>query len=431
MSASASHRVEADLGGRKLVFECGQLARQANGAVMGPFGETMVLSACVAGNERDDQDFFPLQVDYREKMSAAGRYPGGFIKREGRPTTKEILTARLCDRPLRPLFPDGFFAEVQVLLNVFSADSDNDPDIVAMNAASASLCVSDLPFNGPVGSVRVGMVAGRFIVNPTYAETKEGSLDLVISGTKDGIIMVEAGAKEVSEDQILAAFEFAQPHIDALIAAQNRLRELAGLPRGEFPVHPFPEEVYREIKKRYSARMKEAFFIKVKRDRNLAFHKIGEKIFEEMIPKDAAGHPLPNAPSKVDVSRAHERVVDEIVRDYALEGRRADGRDLKTIRPISIGLGVLPRCHGSALFTRGETQALVTATLGTKHDEQLVEGLEEAYSQRFMLHYNFPNFSVGEIKPIRGPGRREIGHGALAERAIQAVMPAEQQFPYT
>ncbi len=426
-----AQRVEVDLAGRKFVFESGHLARQANGAVMATLGETMVLSACVAGGERDDQDFFPLQVDYREKMSAAGRFPGGFIKREGRPTTKEILTARLCDRPVRPLFPEGFFAEVQVLLNVFSADAENDPDIVAMNAASASLHVSDLPFHGPVGSVRVGMVGGRLILNPTYSETREGELDLVISGTKDGVIMVEAGAREVSEEQVLAAFEFAQPHLRALIDAQNRLRELCGRPKGDYPVHPFPDAVHRKIRERYSAEMKEAFFVKIKRDRNRRFQEIGAKIFEEMIPKDAQGNPVPGSPSKVDVSRAHERVVDEIVREYALENNRADGRDLKTIRPISIQLGVLPRCHGTALFTRGETQALVTATLGTGDDEQIVEGLEDEYSQRFLLHYNFPNFSVGEVKPIRGPGRREIGHGALAERAIQAVLPTPEEFPYT
>jgi len=430
MSSSVSHRVEVDLAGKKFVFESGAVARQANGAVLCSLGETLVLSAAVGGDERADQDWFPLTIDYREKMSAAGRFPGGFIKREGRPTTKEILTARLCDRPLRPLFPDGFFAEIQVLLNVFSADSDNDPDIVAMNAASASLHVSDLPFTAPVGSVRVGLLGGTFLLNPTYSELRESTLDLVISGTKDGVIMVEAGAGEVSEEQVLAAFEFAQPYIQALIDAQNRLRELAGRPKGDYPVHPFPEALFQKMRTRYSAEMKEAFFIKIKRDRNLAFKKIGAKIFEEMIPKDAQGIPLADAPSKVDVSRSHERLADEIVRSYALEGKRADGRGSKEIRPISIQLGLLPRCHGSTLFTRGETQALVSVTLGTKQDEQLVEGLEEAYSDRFMLHYNFPNFSVGEIKPIRGPGRREIGHGVLAQRALQAVLPAEAVFPY-
>ncbi len=429
---SQSHRVEADLGGgRKFIFEAGWFAKQSNGAAMGRFGETMVLAACVAGREREGEDFFPLTLDYREKMAAAGRFPGGFIKREGRPTTKETLTSRLCDRPLRPLFPDGFFHDLQVLLNVLSADQQNDPDLVAMNAASASLMVSDLPFAGPVGSVRVGLIGGQFVINPTSAELKESALDLIVSGTKDGIIMVEAGAREVTEEEILKAFEAAAPAIRALNDAQLRLKELAGRPPGEYVVHPFPETVYQKIKQKYVEEMRQAFFIKVKRDRNRAFSKIGERIFEEMIPKDAGGNPLPDAPSAQDVSRAHERVVDELVRNYAIQNVRADGRGLRDVRPISIELGFLPRTHGSALFTRGETQALVTGTLGTKSDEQIVEGLEEEYSQRFMLHYNFPSYSVGEVKPIRGPGRREIGHGALAERALEAVMPAEDVFPYT
>ncbi len=425
-------KTEADLGdGRLFTFESGHLARQANGACMAKLGETHVLAASLSGKERTEQDFFPLTVDYREKMSSAGRFPGGFIKREGRPTTKEILTARLCDRPIRPLFPEGYYHDTQIIINVFSADQENDPDIVAMNAASASLVVSDIPFQGPVGSVRVGLIAGRFIIDPTSAELKESDLDLVVSGTREGIIMVEAGAREVSEEQILAALEAAKAPIQALIDAQIRLKELAGRPPGNFTIHPFPEELYKRIKERYADEMKKAFFIRVKRDRNIAFSQIGEKIFEEMIPKDAGGNPLPGSPSIVDVSRAHERVVDEIVRAYALDGVRADGRSLKEIRPIEMQLGLLPRTHGSALFARGETQALCTVTLGTARDEQIVEGLEEEYSERFMLHYNFPNFSVGEVKPIRGPGRREIGHGALAKRSLEPVMPPAEVFPYT
>jgi polyribonucleotide nucleotidyltransferase len=429
---SQAHRVEADLGnGRKIVFESGHMARQANGACMATCGDTMVLAACVAGPERTGQDFFPLTVDYREKMSAAGRFPGGFIKREGRPTNKEILTSRLCDRPLRPLFPDGFYHDTQVLLNVFSADQVNDPDLVAMNASSAALMVSDLPFLGPVGSVRVGFLGDRYVINPTSPEIKESSLDLVVSGTKDGIIMVEAGAREMTEDQILGAFEAAQPAIQALIDAQIKLKELAGRPPGPFKTRPFPDALCQTIKERYTEEMKQAFFIKVKRDRNRAFSALGEKIFDEMIPKDAAGNPRPDAPTSVDVSRAHERVVDEFVRGLALDGVRADGRSNKQIRPIDIRTGYLPRTHGSALFSRGETQALCSVTLGTAKNEQIVEGLEEEYSERFMLHYNFPNFSVGEVKPIRGPGRREIGHGALALRALDPVIPTAEVFPYT
>ncbi|MFN3486303.1 MAG: polyribonucleotide nucleotidyltransferase, partial [Planctomycetota bacterium] len=417
--------------GRTFVFESGGLARQANGACMVTLGETMVLGACVSAPAREDIDFFPLTVDYREKMSAAGRFPGGFIKREGRPTTKEILTARLCDRPVRPLFPDGFFVDLQIHLNVFSADQIYDPDVAAMNAASACLMVSDLPFQGPVGSVRVGLIGDRFIICPTSAELKESRLDLVLSGTKDGIIMVEAGAREVTEEQMLQAFEAALPPIRALIDAQLRLRELAGRPLGEYEIKPFPEALAARIREQFLEEMRRAFFIKIKRDRNLAFQKLRERVFEALIPRDERGDPLPGAPSKVDVTRAYDRVLDELVRSYALEGKRADGRGLKDIRPISIQLGLLPRTHGSALFTRGETQALCTTTLGTKQDEQIVEGLEEEYSERFMLHYNFPSFSVGEVKPIRGPGRREIGHGALAQRALEAVMPSEEEFPYT
>ncbi|HXX93737.1 MAG TPA: polyribonucleotide nucleotidyltransferase [Planctomycetota bacterium] len=429
---SLSHRVEADLGdGRKIAFESGWLAKQANGACMATLGETMVLAASVAGPAREGTDFFPLTIDYREKMSAAGRFPGGFIKREGRPSTKEILTARLCDRPIRPLWPDGYFMDVQVLLTVFSADQINDPDIVSMNASSASLIVSDLPFQGPVGSVRVGLIGDRFVVFPTSAELKESRLDLVISGTKDGIIMVEAGAREISEEQMLQAFETAQKPIRALIDAQLRLKELAGRPLGPVDVQPFPSDMAARIKSKFGEEMKKAFFIKIKRERNKAFSDLGKRIFEEMIPTDASGNPKPDAPSTVDVSRAHERVVDELVRNFAIENVRADGRTHKEIRPITIQLGLLPRTHGSALFTRGETQALCTTTLGTSSNEQIVEGLDEEYSQRFMLHYNFPNFSVGEVKPIRGPGRREIGHGALAERALEAVVPGESDFPYT
>jgi polyribonucleotide nucleotidyltransferase len=428
-----SHRVEADLGdGRKFIFESGWMAKQANGACMATLGETMVLAASVAGPAREDTDFFPLTVDYREKMAAAGRFPGGFIKREGRPSTKEILTARLCDRPLRPLWPDGYFMDVQVLLTVYSADQVNDPDIVSMNAASASLMVSDLPFQGPVGSVRVGLIGDRYVICPSSSEVKESRLDLVISGTKDGVIMVEAGAREITEAEMLGAFEAAQKPIQALIDAQLKLKELAGKPLGEVKVQPFPEALATKIRQQFEADLKKAFFIKIKRDRNKAFSDLKKKIFEAFLPKDpATGLVKPGSPTKVDVTRAHDRVMDELVRGYVLENTRADGRSLKEIRPITIQLGMLPRTHGSVMFTRGETQALVTTTLGTSSNEQIVEGLDEEYSQRFMLHYNFPNFSVGEVKPIRGPGRREIGHGALAERALEAVVPSAEEFPYT
>jgi polyribonucleotide nucleotidyltransferase len=429
---SQQHRVEADLGdGRKFVFESGWLAKQANGACMGRLGDTMVLAASVAGPAREGTDFFPLTIDYREKMAAAGRFPGGFIKREGRPSTKEILTARLTDRPIRPLWPDGYFMDVQVQLSVYSADQVYDPDIVAMNAASASLAVSDLPFQGPVGSVRVGLIGGKYVVCPTAEEVKQSRLDLVISGTKDGVIMVEAGAREITEEEMLGAFEAAMPPIKSLIEAQLRLKELAGRPLGKVETLPFPEALASKMAQTYLPDLKKAFFIKIKRDRNLAFSDLKKKVFSESMPVDAQGKPLPGSPTKVDVVRAWDRVMDNFVRGLAVENTRADGRGLKDVRPITIQLGMLPRTHGSALFTRGETQALVTTTLGTGDDEQIVEGLDEEYSMRFMLHYNFPNFSVGEVKPIRGPGRREIGHGALAERALEPVIPGSEQFPYT
>ena len=428
---SKAHRVEAEVGGRTFVFESGLMAKQANGACMATYGETQVLAATACGGERPGTDFFPMTVDYREKMSAAGRFPGGFIKREGRPTTKEILTSRLTDRPLRPLFPDGFYKDIQVLLSVLSADQVNDPDIVAMNAASAALMVSDLPFKGPVGSVRIGLVGENLVCNPTSEELKESSLDLIISGTQNGIIMVEAGAREVSEEQLLQSFEFAQAPIKALIDAQIKLKEIAGRPEGEFGVKPFPEELYKKMKAKYTPDMEKVFFTKVKRERNKAFSEISERIHAEYSPNDEHGNPVAGAASKVDVNRAKDRVVDDLVRGYAVDAKRADGRGLKEIRPISIDLGVLKRTHGSSLFTRGETQALCSVTLGTKKNEQIVEGLDEEYSMKFLLHYNFPSFSVGEAKPNRGPGRREIGHGALAERAIEAVMPSPEDFPYT
>ncbi len=431
MSSPSPQRVEVDLAGKKFFFESGWLAKQANGSVMAGLEETYVLAATVAGPERGTMDFFPLQVDYREKMTAAGRYPGGFIKREGRPTTKEILTSRLSDRPIRPLFPEGYFADLQVYLNVFSADTDNDPDIVGMNAASAALHVSDLPFQGPVGSVRVGLINGGYVLNPTYSEIKESLLDLIISGTKDGIIMVEAGSKEINEDQMLGAFDFALPFINQLIDAQNKLRELAGKPKAEAKIHAFPQELFDAMKEKYRGDMVENFFIKVKKERSDAFSAIKEKVTEEYMKTDEAGNPLPDSPAKSDLNRAWYQLLDEVVREFAIDGKRSDGRGLKDIRPIHIQLGLLPRTHGSAVFTRGETQALVTATLGTKSNEQLVEGLGEPYSDRFLLHYNFPSFSVGETKPIRGPGRREIGHGDLAWRGVKPVLPSEEDFPYT
>lgn len=431
MSSPSPQRVEVDLAGKKFFFETGWLAKQANGAVMAGLEETYVLGAAVAGKGREGLDFFPLQIDYREKMTSAGRFPGGFIKREGRPTTKEILTCRLSDRPIRPLFPEGYFADLQVYLTVYSADTHNDPDIVAMNAASASLHVSDLPFKGPVGSVRVGLLNGNYVVNPTYSELEESDLDLIISGTKDGIIMVEAGSKEISEEEMLGAFDFAIPFINQLIEAQDKLREMAGKPKAEATVQAFPQELFEKMKAKFRADLESNFFIKVKQERSKALSGVKENAVSEYLKKDEQGNLLPDSPSKLDFNRAWDKVMDEVVREFAIDNRRSDGRGLQDIRPIYVQLGILPRTHGSAVFTRGETQALVTTTLGTKSDEQLVEGLGEPYSDSFMLHYNFPSFSVGEAKPIRGPGRREIGHGDLAWRGVKPVLPDQEDFPYT
>ncbi|MBI4564333.1 MAG: polyribonucleotide nucleotidyltransferase [Planctomycetes bacterium] len=415
-----------------IALEAGWLAKQASGAATMQIADTVVLAAVVGGPPRGlGYEMVPLTVDYRERIAAAGKFPGGFIKREGRPTTKETLTARQVDRPLRPLFPEYMDTDVVVSVTVLSADGENDPDIAAMNAASAALHGSDIPFHGPVGSVRVGLLEDRFVVNPTASELKISSLDLVLSGTRDGVIMVEAGAKEISEERLVKAFEFAGPYIQKMIDLQEELRRAAGKEKKPYDVLPAPAETYGILKENYLDALRAVFLSEGLEARAEAIDSVLEMALETLCPEDELGQLRPGAHQPAEVRAAWDRLVGETVREFALQGRRADGRGLDDIRPIDIRLGFLPRTHGSALFTRGETQALCTTTLGTVDDEQIVDGLSEEYSKRFYLHYNFPSYSVGETKPNRGPGRREIGHGDLAERALDAVIPDHDAFPYT
>ncbi len=413
-------------GGKSITFETGRIAKQAHGSVLAKSGDNYVLSTAVANQEaREGIDFFPLTVDYREYTYAGGRIPGGFIKREGRPSEREVLTSRLIDRPIRPLFADGFKSETQVIAMVQSADSENDPDVIGINAASAALHVSDIPFLGPIGAVRVGLKDGQFIVNPSYDESREGLLRLVVAGTKDGIVMIEAGASEVQEDTIVDAIEFAHTEIKKICAAIEELREKAGKPKRVVTPPEFDQAYYDDLKKKVGAELTDALNTE-KHPKLESYAKVKEiksKLKEE-IPEDDA-----EALSKL--SHYYETLRERIFREQVTEQRRRpDGRAFNQIRPIWIEVGVLPRAHGSAIFTRGETQALVTTTLGTGEDMQRVEQFEGEAKKRFMLHYNFPPFSVGEVAFLRGPGRREVGHGALAERSILAVLPDELTWPY-
>jgi len=427
-----NQKVQTEVGGKLVSIEAGWMAKQANGTAICRIGDTMVQVAVVAGPPRGlGYEMVPLTVDYRERMAAAGKFPGGFIKREGRPSTMETLTARQIDRPLRPLFPEYMDSDIVISAVVLSSDEQNIPDIVALNAASAALTISDIPFAGPVGALRVGLINGQFVANPTHEDLKGSDLDLSICGTKDGIIMVEAGADEVSEEKMLEAFQFAEPIIKQMIDLQLQLAKLVGRPKGELDILPSPTQLYEKVKAKYRAELEKVFFTKGKQARADAIHAIVDRVILENCPKDEFGDIKRGSPKVAFVKAAWDKLQDEVVRDFAIAGRRADGRGLKDIRPIDIQLGLLPRAHGSALFTRGETQALCTVVLGTGDDEQIVDGLHEEYSKRFYLHYNFPSFSVGETKPNRGPGRREIGHGDLAERALDAIFPEKEQWPYT
>jgi polyribonucleotide nucleotidyltransferase len=419
-------RVELPLGAGRLVLETGKLAKQAHGAAVVAFGDTVALTTAVEGGEDSERDFFPLTVDYREKTYAAGKFPGGFIKREGRPTAKEILTSRLIDRPVRPLFPAGYNREVQIMGSTLSFDRENDPDILCMIGASAALHVSHIPFLKVTGSVRIGRIGNELIVMPTHTQMEESDLDLIIAGTRDAITMIEGFAREMSEENMLQAILFGHEQIVKIIDLIEDFRVKAGLPAKELhaegPVNPvkdlLKQKFYDEFRtlKQTAGKAARAEQIKALR----------ERIFDTYVPEDGTGEHTPE-----QVAQAFEALEERVVRDLILEGKRIDGRTPRDLRAISCEVGILPRTHGSALFTRGETQALVTTTLGTSSDEQRVDGLADEISKKFMLDYNFPPFSVGEVRPNRGPGRREIGHGALAERSLKAVIPSVEKFPYT
>ncbi len=418
-------RVEKEIGGRKLVLEAGEMAKQADGAVLVRYGETAVLVTAVAAPEiREGIDFMPLTVDYRERTYAAGKIPGGFFKREGRPSEKEVLTSRLIDRPLRPLFPKGFRQETQLIAFVLSADIENDPDILAMLGASAALTISDIPFGGPIGAVRVGRIDGQYVINPTHQQQAASDLDLVIAGVDEGIIMVEGSGREVPEAILVGGLEVGHRVIKELIALQQDLRETCGRVKMAAPAEPIEQAMVQRVRQLATPGVRAAIRIpeKLARERRMA------EVMADVLSAVEDWEP----DQQLLVPQIIEAVEREELRAMILEkGLRADGRRTDEIRPITIRTGVLPRTHGSALFTRGETQALVVTTLGTSGDEQIVDSLEGKGSKAFMLHYNFPPFSVGEVGPQRGPGRREIGHGALAERSIASVLPNSEQFPYT
>jgi polyribonucleotide nucleotidyltransferase len=416
---------ELELGGRKLIIETGRMAKQADGSVTVRYGDTMVLVTAVAADEpREGIDFFPLTVEYREQAYAAGRIPGGFFKREGKPRDKEILSARLIDRPIRPLFPDGFRNEVQIVCYVISADQENDADVLGMIGASAALSLSDIPFAGPVAAVRVGQIDGQYVANPTFQNIEGSRMDVVVCGSRESITMIEAGAREVSENEIAGAIEFAHAEIKKIIALQEELVKECGKPKRVTQPVQIDPVLAQKVKDLTLDKIRAANVLPKKEHRQDAI----THLTKEAVAALEAEHP--------ECGKSVKYLIEEIqshdLRQRILnEAKRADGRGLTDIRPITCELGVLPRTHGSALFTRGETQSLAVVTLGTGDDEQLIEDLEGEYSKSYMLHYNFPPFSVGEVKPIRGPGRREIGHGALAERSVAPMIPSEQIFPYT
>src|SRR6187455_2415380 len=421
------HRVELDWGGRKLVLETGKIARQADGAVVATYGESKVLATVVAAKEpREGVDFLPLTVDYQEKFYAAGRIPGGYFKREGRPTERETLISRLIDRPIRPLFADGWRNETQVIITTLSHDLENDPDILAMVASSAALTISGAPFKGPIGAARVGFINDEYVLNPTLDEMVETQLDLVVAGTTDAVLMVESEAKELNEDIMLGAVMFGHRHFQPVVNAIIELAEKAAKEPRDVKV--VDESVLeKEILGLIEAELRSAYAIPIKQDRYAAVGKAKEKVMAHYFPEGQE----PKY-DKLRVAGVFKELEAKIVRWNILDtGKRIDGRDSKTVRQIIAEVGVLPRTHGSALFTRGETQALVVATLGTGQDEQYIDALEGTRKERFILHYNFPPYSVGETGRVGSPGRREIGHGKLAWRAIHPMLPAPAEFPYT
>jgi polyribonucleotide nucleotidyltransferase len=418
-------------GGKQISFETGKLAKQAHGSAVVRLGENVVLATAVANADpREGIDFFPLTVDYREYTYAGGRFPGGFIKREGRMSEREVLTSRQIDRPVRPMFAEGFKCETQVIAFVLSADTDNDPDVLGINAASCALTLSDIPFLGPIGAVRVGLVNGAFLVNPTYNEMRESLVNIMVVGTSDGIVMIESGAKEVKEETVVDAIEFGHTEIKKICAAINELRAKVGKPKRQVEPPAFDEAYYNSLESRIGAELSDALDTKKhpKAESYTLVKEIKKRLAAEL-PKTGSEKDDEDAKKKLD--HYYETLRERIFREQVINHkRRPDARAFDEVREIWIEAGVLPRTHGSAIFTRGETQALVTTTLGTSDDMQRLEGFEGEAKKRFMLHYNFPPFSVGEVAFLRGAGRREIGHGALAERAVSAVLPTEEKWPY-
>ena len=426
MSQPAPHHVTLDLGGRPLTLETGKIAKQANGAVVARYGDTVVLVTACMDSRANDKDFLPLTVDYRENTYSAGKIPGGFFKREGRPSEKEILTSRLIDRQMRPLFPEAWRNETQVVALVLSADSENDPDVIAVTAASAAAYISDLPFTTPIAAVRIGLLDGKLVVNPSFTQQKTSLLNIVVAGSDEAIVMVEAGALEVSEDTVAEALALGHEQVKRIITAIRELHARLKPVKVVVPPLAFDEELAAQIEKQYGERLHDALDT-AKHPKKESYHLVGalHKEILDTIPADQIER-------RKLAARAFERLREKYFRDDILNHkRRPDGRAFDQIRQITCEVGLLPRVHGSALFTRGETQALATLTLGTKEDMQRLDLLfEEDSFRRFMLHYNFPPFSVGEVKFLRGPGRREIGHGALAERALVNLLPPEADFPY-
>ncbi|HEY3319610.1 MAG TPA: polyribonucleotide nucleotidyltransferase [Planctomycetota bacterium] len=430
----AYQTVEMELGGRKLKIETGKIAKQASGSAVVTLGETIVLAAVSEQPIAEGFDFFPLTVDYREKGYASGMIFGGrFQKREGRPSDKETLTMRLIDRPIRPLWPTGYTRDVLVQCYALSAEPDVDPDVLAMIAASTALSVSSLPFQGPIGAVRVGLVDGQFKLNPTGTELEASALELVVAGSADSVLMVESGAKELSEDQMIGAIEFGHEQIKRIVALQKELIAKVQPVKNEF-VPPAEHPITQVIVKEYLNAAKKAAMTQTKFGRRDALKKLRNELVEKYSKEalEKAGKPVnESTPSAWHVKAAYEALHEKAIRTLIMEGVRCDGRSREQVRPITIEIGVLPRAHGSAIFTRGETQALCITTMGTVSDEQTVESLRGEFTDKFMLHYNFPSFSVGEVKMPRGPGRREIGHGYLARRSIKPMLPDYEKFPYT
>lgn len=426
-------RIEIPFGDQNLIIESGKLAKQANGAVTVTLGGTVVLvTACMSRKPKEGTDFFPLMVEYQEKTYSAGRIPGGFFKREGRPTEKEILTSRVIDRPIRPLFPNGFFHEVQVVASVLSSDGQNDPDVLGLVGASAALHVSDIPFSRPIGAVRIALLDGQFVINPTYEQRATAQSDFMVAGHQDGLIMIEGESNVMSEDQVVEALRLAQEALIPIAQIQDELRKEVGKEKASVIILETNKALFSKVRELAKSRLTQIYQIADKEERDEALSELLDNFTKDISAFESCKRDANETITAGQIRAIFDQVEYEEVRNSIFEkGIRADGRGLNEVRSISCEVGVLSRTHGAALFTRGQTQSLAVVTLGTRDDEQMVESLEGTSYKKFMLHYNFPSFSVGETKPMRGPGRREIGHGALAGKSFKAVLPSKDDFPYT